>query len=226
MLLRLLYCASTVMMLLMGVMAYDLASRWMGLDSFPVAVGVSAEAAPEGSVTSAPVLPHALRHDEKTVAVQNGCAGGGCTGGVSFSAPLDPVLKASLAEREKALDRRERALTDRQAVIEAAEEELQKKMAALDDARSRLDASRQQTARLVDQDADRLVKIYEAMSPVDAAAIFNIMDLRIGVGLLSRMTPRKASAILEVMSPQRAILATQILANTHNQPVPLTGHNG
>ena len=117
-------------------------------------------------------------------------------------------------------------MADRQAVIEAAEAELQKKMAALDEARARLDASRQQTARLVDQDADRLVKIYEAMSPVDAAAIFNIMDLRIGVGLLSRMTPRKASAILEVMSPQRAILATQLLANTHNQPVPLTGHNG
>ncbi|GBR43603.1 MotE family protein [Neokomagataea thailandica] len=224
MLLRVLYGASTVMMLLMGVMVYDLASRWLDVDALPVVAGARAEGISEGALASVPSSGQrkSTRHD---VMVQNGCAGGGCSGPFT-AAPLDPVLKVSLAEREKALDRRERALMDRQAVIEVAEAELQKKMAALEEARSRLDTSRQQTARLVDQDADRLVKIYEAMSPVDAAAILNIMDLRIGVGLLSRMTPRKASAILEVMSPQRAILATQLLANTHNQPVPLTAHNG
>lgn len=211
------------MMLLMGVMAYDLASRWAGLDMFPAVMGARAEAAPAEAPPSTSVP---VQHGATTVPVQNGCVSGGCSGQAILPAPLDPALKVSLLEREKALDRRERALMDRQSVMEAAEAELQKKMAALDDARSRLDASRQQTARLVDQDADRLVKIYEAMSPVDAAAIFNIMDLRIGVGLLSHMTPRKASAILEVMSPQRAILATQLLANTHNQPVPLVGHNG
>ncbi|GBR51083.1 hypothetical protein AA106555_0432 [Neokomagataea thailandica NBRC 106555] len=195
----------------------------MGAGPFTVFEAARAEATPEAAAP-APAITH--KDNAKKIVVQNGCSGGGCTGDGVTPAPLDPLLKASLVERQKELERRERNLLERQAVVEAAEGELQKKLDALNDARSKLDSSRQQTAHLIDQDADRLVKIYEAMSPVDAAAIFNIMDLRIGVGLLSRMTPRKASAILEVMSPQRAILATQLLANTHNQPMPLTGQNG
>ena len=57
-----------------------------------------------------------------------------------------------------------------------------------------------------------LVKIYEAMKPLDAAAIFNEMEMPILLEVIDKMSERKVAPILAGMSPKRARDVTQELA--------------
>lgn len=233
---RILHLACGLMIVLLGVKIYAIAGDLMGdTDSTSSALATAAMAQPQ------PVAPQQVQPPKPvevttsptgTIAKANDlCAKGGCKGDApanqpSLAQPADPALAGQLAAREKELDRRDAALNDRQRLVDAAEEELQRRMTALENSRTALESSEQHTDQLRNDDADRLVKIYQAMRPEDAAAIFNILDLRVGVALLNRMNPRKASAIMEAMSPQRAILATQLLANSHARPAARIGGNG
>ena len=144
----------------------------------------------------------------------------------SMSAPVPsisrtPVTEPSNAERallqdlrsrREQLDAREHALEERSAVLEAAEARLQSKinhMAALETRLDELDHARKQR-----QDANwtGLVKVYENMKPRDAAAIFDVLDMHVLLEVLDRMNERKAAGVLAAMQPERARLATQMLA--------------
>ncbi len=57
-----------------------------------------------------------------------------------------------------------------------------------------------------------LVKTYEDMKPKDAAAIFDVLDMHVLLEVLDRMEDRKAAAVLADMLPERARIATQLLA--------------
>lgn len=237
---RILHLACGLMIVLLGVKIYAIAGDLMGgADSPSSSLTTVAMAQPQpppaAPIEVSPVAPKpAGAPPTLATAVPKTddlCAHGGCKGGVPIAPTstvqsADPALVEQLAAREKELDRRDAALNDRQRLVDAAEEELQRRMTALENSRTALENSEQHTDQLRNDDADRLVKIYQAMKPEDAAAIFNILDLRIGVALLNRMNPRKASAIMEAMSPQRAILATQLLVNSHARPATRIGGNG
>ncbi|MBS1102544.1 hypothetical protein JK202_05860 [Gluconobacter sp. Dm-62] len=239
---RILHLACGLMIVLLGVKIYAIAGDLMG-DTDPTASSLTtvamAQPQPQPDAAAGPVPPAQAAAPPETlpaakVAVPKTddlCARGGCKGPAPIAStsplqPTDPALAEQLASREKELDRRNAALNDRQRLVDAAEEELQRRMTALENSRTALETSEQHTDALRNDDADRLVKIYQAMKPEDAAAIFNILDLRVGVALLNRMNPRKASAIMEAMSPQRAILATQLLVNSHARPATRIGGNG
>lgn len=241
---RILHLACGLMIVLLGVKIYAIAGDLMG-DTEPASSSLTtvAMAQPQpqsqaeapvsvappvqpakAAVPSSPSSPAIPKTDDL-------CAHGGCKGpapktSAATTQPTDPVLAEQLAAREKELERRDAALNDRQRLVDAAEEELQRRMTALENSRTALENSEQHSDQLRNDDADRLVKIYQAMKPEDAAAIFNILDLRVGVALLNKMNPRKASAIMEAMSPQRAILATQLLVNSHARPATRIGGNG
>lgn len=237
---RILHLACGLMIVLLGVKIYAIAGDLMGdTEASSSALTAVAMAQPQ-PVAPAPAplqvqppkpaetIPPAAGASPKT---DDLCAKGGCKGPASADVPslvqpADPALAEQLASREKELNRRDAALNDRQRLVDAAEEELQRRMTALENSRTALESSEQHTDQLRNDDADRLVKIYQTMRPEDAAAIFNILDLRVGAALLNRMNPRKASAIMEAMSPQRAILATQLLANSHARPIARIGNNG
>ncbi|MFN7401895.1 MAG: MotE family protein, partial [Alphaproteobacteria bacterium] len=57
-----------------------------------------------------------------------------------------------------------------------------------------------------------LVKIYEAMKPLDAAAIFNEMEMPILLEVIDKMSERKVAPVLAGMNPKRARDVTQELA--------------
>ena len=57
-----------------------------------------------------------------------------------------------------------------------------------------------------------LVKTYEAMKPREAASIFDALDMQVLLQVLDRMQERKAALVLAAMQPDRARLATQLLA--------------
>ena len=122
------------------------------------------------------------------------------------------TLLQDLLKRREQLDAREHALEEHDAVVKAAEARLQSKldhMTALQARLEELDHARKQR-----QDANwsGLVKIYESMKPRDAAAIFDVLDMHVLLEVLDRMNDRKAAGILGAMEPERARLATQMLA--------------
>ena len=193
-----------------------------------------------GQSAATAVPPPPLATEKKSAAASaNLCAQGGCEGKTSPATmvgagqnvapqqtanPQSSALMQDLAARKADLDRQTEALGERQRLIDAAEAELQRRMAALSEKEDHLADGQRHAAILSHEDTDRLVRIYEAMRPADAAAIFNVLDLRVGVPLLKKMSPRKASAIMALMSPQRAILATQLLASETGRPVLQESH--
>lgn len=227
---RLLHIACGLMIVLLGVKVYDLVGYIGAETATGSSLLASASAQPTPADAPAPKGATPAKEEKKPATspvpdTADLCKGGGCQGAPQDSRivtgeTVDPALKVELTARQQELDRRAESLDERQRLIDAAEEELQRRMTALQTSRSQIEESERHSNELLNQDTDRLVKIYEAMKPADAAAIFNILDLRVGVGLLNHMSSRKASAIMEAMSPQRAILATQLLVNIHAHPGP------
>ena len=134
-------------------------------------------------------------------------------------APAPPVVSASerqllqdLRRRSSALDNRERQLDQRADLVQAAELKLQDKLAELTALQAHLEQVEDARRRRASGNWDGLVKTYQDMKPHDAAAIFDVLDLNVLLEVLDRMDERKAAAVLAAMVPERARLATQMLA--------------
>ncbi len=137
------------------------------------------------------------------------------------------VLLALRARRD-VLDTRARDLDRRQAELEAADRKLQERvgeLAALQAKLENLEAGRQLHRS---ENWAGLVKTYEAMKPREAAAIFDALDMQVLLQVLDRMQERRAAAVLAAMQPDRARLATQLLAEmrTHATALPDQGAAG
>ena len=194
---RLLPLTIVVMMLLLSAKAVTFA-RDAG-----AALGLASASA------SVPVVPAVTPADVPIVAVTPSTAK---QSPVIEISPPERALLQDLRKRREQLDAREHALEQRNSVMEATEERLQTKisdLAALQASLGQLDVARKQR-----QDANwgGLVKIYESMKPRDAAAIFDVLDMHVLLEVLDRMNERKAAAVLAAMQPERARLATQMLA--------------
>ncbi|GBQ91053.1 hypothetical protein AA23498_1057 [Acetobacter nitrogenifigens DSM 23921 = NBRC 105050] len=122
------------------------------------------------------------------------------------------TLIADVAQRDQELKEEARSLDEMKQALETSREALESRLKRYDQEQSTLQKKGQDEKRLSDGDIDRLVKIYEAMAPRDAASIFNVLDLQVLVPVMGKMNPRKASAILAGMSPERATTTTQALA--------------
>lgn len=126
-----------------------------------------------------------------------------------------------LRQRRQELDGREAALAARESVLTAAEQKLSARVAELQALQAKLevlDATRQQRE---DASWQGLVKLYEAMKPRDAAAIFNDLDMPVLLQVVDRMKEAKAAAILAAMQPDKARdLTTQLaqMRTKRNEP--------
>lgn len=123
-----------------------------------------------------------------------------------------------LAKRREGLNQKEKELQTREALIEAAEKELDRKYQELTQLRHEIEKllkqqSDEETARI-----DSLVKIYEGMKPKDAARIFDTLDLDILVTVMGKMSERKLSPILAEMNDERARTITIMLAEQKSLP--------
>lgn len=120
-------------------------------------------------------------------------------------------LFEELKTRRKTLDERARELSVREALLKAAEKEIEQKYEELLSLRSEIQEL------LVEQDEEEkariasLVKIYEGMKPKDAARIFNTLDLDVLLNVVGRMSERKSAPILASMDPERARTLTIML---------------
>lgn len=123
-----------------------------------------------------------------------------------------------LIKRRAELDQREKKLSEREALLEAAQKELDKKFTEMEGVRDELkDLLKQQTA----EEATRiqsLVKIYSGMKPKDAARIFNTLDTDILMDVIGSMTESKAGPIIALMDADRAKALTTLLAEQKKLP--------
>jgi flagellar motility protein MotE (MotC chaperone) len=123
-----------------------------------------------------------------------------------------------LLQRRQQIEEKEKALGQREALVEAAQKELDKKYQELTSLRNEIQdllskQSEEEKARIAS-----LVKIYEGMKPKDAARIFNTLDMDILIDVVSRMSERKSSPIIASMEADRARALTTLLAEQKKLP--------
>lgn len=128
------------------------------------------------------------------------------------------TLLQQLASRREELDARARVLDEREALLAAAEQRIDRKVVELDALRTEIrgllrEVDEQQQAQL-----GSLVKIYENMKPKDAAQIFQALDMTVLLDVLERMREAKSAPILAAMSPAKAMEVTASLAERRQLP--------
>ena len=137
----------------------------------------------------------------------------------------DPAYEAvrmevfkDLSKRRSDLEAKERELTTREALLRAAEQELDRKYQELSQLRGQIEGLLQQQSEEEVARIRSLVKIYETMKPKDAARIFDTLDLDILAAVTGEMSERRLSPILAAMNPERARTVTTILAEQKQLP--------
>lgn len=121
-------------------------------------------------------------------------------------------LLTALQERETRVSEREEQVALRSKALSVADEEIEKRLAAL----AKMEETLRQTLALADgaaeDDLARLTTVYENMKPKDAAALFETMEPDFAAGFLGRMRPDAAAAVLAGLSPEAAYSISVILA--------------
>ncbi len=123
-----------------------------------------------------------------------------------------------LVARRDALDKREGELATREAILEAAERELDQKIREMTAVRNEIESMMKQQSEEEQTRVSTLVKIYEGMKAKDAARIFNTLDMDVLIAVMSRMSERKSAPILAEMAPERARSVTILLAQQKQLP--------
>jgi len=143
-------------------------------------------------------------------------------GAASADPPVSEAERSvllDLRQRREALDARSHQMDQRAAELDAADRRLADRVQQLSALQARLEAM--EAARQAHQAENwtGLVKVYEAMKPRDAAVIFDALDMQVLLQVLDRMQDRKAAPVLAAMQPDRARLATQLLAEMRTRAI-------
>lgn len=136
---------------------------------------------------------------------------------LDFSASEIAVLEA-LAERRAALEKREKDMNDREALIKAAELRVEQKIAELNGLRGDIEKLLKKQNAEQEAQLGNLVKIYETMKPKDAARIFDEMEMPVLLEVLQRMKAQKTAPVLAAMSSRKANEVTRQLAQRRSLP--------
>lgn len=128
--------------------------------------------------------------------------------------PSDEVatLLNQIAQRNRALTDREAVVALRERDVEIARQEVVDSLAGLTAAEDRLAARMQQSSTANDVDIARLVEVYEGMKPKEAAFLFEAMEPTFAAGFMSRMSPDAASALFSNLSAEKAYALSVIMA--------------
>jgi flagellar motility protein MotE (MotC chaperone) len=186
------------------------------------AANAPAANAPAGSATTPSTA------GQPTAAPAPGAPADATTAQTPDSAPaVDPfnytdqevTVLQQLSKRRTELDARARQLDEREALVAAAEQRMDQKMAELKAMQSTLQDLLKQRSAAEEAQLLSLVKIYENMKPQAAAGVFEELDMDILLEVVSRMKERKVAPILALMTPTRAKELTFELAQRQQLPV-------
>ncbi|MBB4287034.1 MotE family protein [Roseospira goensis] len=127
-------------------------------------------------------------------------------------------LLQRLAERREELDAVERELTNREALLQAAERRIETRIGELKELEGVIQGLLEQHSAQEQAQIDQLVSIYATMKPKDAARIFNDLEMPILLTVIENMKERSSAAILAEMTPTRAKEVTTELARRRALP--------
>lgn len=126
---------------------------------------------------------------------------------------LVPLL-ADLQARHAQLDRRERALEDRETHVAELERVAGARLAQAEQIASaveqRIEGWRKEQG---DKSISRLARIYGGMPPAKAAALLERFDLDLATRIVAKMKPGQSAALLPFLSPERAIAMSWLVAH-------------
>lgn len=133
--------------------------------------------------------------------------GGSCTPDAGTAA-----LLSSLKEREERLAAQEAKAAGQARALEIARTEIDKKIAALQTAEGKLAETLALADKAAEKDVSKLVAMYEAMKPKDAARLFGEMDPDFAAGFLAEMRPEAAATVMAGLAPDKAYAISVLMA--------------
>lgn len=140
--------------------------------------------------------------------------------GTDYTREEVEILQA-LSKRRDVLNAREAELDQKEALIMAAQKNVERKIEELNQLKAEIEDLLAEQQKVQENRLQSLVKVYENMKSADAARIFNSMDLEILLVVIGRMSERKMAPILAEMDPERARIITIRLAEQRQLPPAL-----
>jgi flagellar motility protein MotE (MotC chaperone) len=127
--------------------------------------------------------------------------------------PAELRVLQSLGQRRGQLDQREQDIDVQLQLLAAAEAKLDAKMKTLNGMKGEIQGLLGQADAQKEAEAGRMVLVYSAMKPKDAAARMAVLDDSVRLPIAAKMKERTLSMILANMSPNDAKILTERLAN-------------
>jgi flagellar motility protein MotE (MotC chaperone) len=126
--------------------------------------------------------------------------------------PAELRIIQSLSARRKELDARDTDFETTLPLMVAAEQKLDTKIQALNAIKAEVQTMLGQVDVKAKAETDRLVAVYSAMRPREAAAIFNTLSDDVRLPVAAAMRPRGLAAVMAQMPPVKAQELTEKLA--------------
>ena len=157
-------------------------------------------------VAQAETSPAAATPTESAPTVAAGAVSGSTTASGTVRAEVedDSDYIYKLSERKKVLDAREEELNKKAAEIEAQKAVIEKKLVELEEYRTKISTMLQDRIKSDDSKVETLVQVYTNMKPGQAAKIFETMDEDLVIDILSRMKKKSAAEILNLIKTEKA----------------------
>lgn len=130
----------------------------------------------------------------------------------------DPLLRAAIDEQKADSSGRQNRLREAEAVLAATEARVGTQIQRLNGVKREVEALMTQRSNLAQEDLKRMVAIYEAMKPRDAARILTDMETDMVVDVLDRISERRAAPILAEMADAKAREVTRLILQRRALP--------
>ena len=126
--------------------------------------------------------------------------------------PAELRIIQSLSARRTELDARDADFASMLPLMTAAEQKLDAKVAALAAVKAEVQTLLGQVSEREKAEVDRLVAVYSAMRPREAARVFATLDDSVRLPVAAAMRPRSLAAVMAQMDPAAARELTEKLA--------------
>ncbi|WP_298128223.1 hypothetical protein, partial [Brevundimonas sp.] len=126
--------------------------------------------------------------------------------------PAELRIISSLGDRRKELDARDADFATMLPLLAAAEQKLDARVQELEAIKTEVQGLLGQVDEKAKAETDRMVAVYSAMRPREAAAVFAGLDDSVLLPVAAAMRPRTLAAILAQMPPAEARALTEKLA--------------
>jgi flagellar motility protein MotE (MotC chaperone) len=122
----------------------------------------------------------------------------------SMISPSERAILERLQARRQELEARAREIDIRENLLKSAEKRIEGRVEELKAVESRIAAVTEQKKEVEDVRLKGLVTMYESMKPKDAAKVFDRLEMGVLFEIASKISPRKMSDILGLMSAEAA----------------------